>query len=118
MGHVERRDGRWCIAERGRGRRRDGDESGPALTSYGSTRKRTLLESGPLRVTIMVHEAVVRCVHWLASDRPDHRTLGEKHRVFYWHLEGAFYRLGLYSTNSSGNCCFNAAIFGRSQTWI
>ena len=28
------------------------------------------------------------------------------------------YRLGLYSTNSSGNCCFNAAIFGRSQTWI
>ena len=22
---------------------------------------------------------------------------------------GAFYRLGLYSTNSSGNCCFKAA---------
>ena len=28
------------------------------------------------------------------------------------------YFFGLYSTNKSGNCCFNAPILGRSQTSI
>ena len=36
---------------------------------------------------------------------------------FVWPFSRRYF-LGLYSTNSSGNCCFSASIFGRSQTWM